>query len=116
MLRADATDEQIIQSAESAAPAAIARDATIVAASADGSMREVRKGSNGWTCMADNPATPGPDPMCGDANAMEWAAAWMGKKTPPANKVGFMYMMAGGTDASNTDPYDTSPTTENNSI
>ena len=116
MLPDNATDEQIIASAETAAPDAIARNAAVVAASADGTMREVRKGTNGFTCMADSPATPGPDPMCGDANAMEWAAAWIGKKTPAANKVGFMYMLSGGTDASNTDPYATAPSAENNWI
>src|SRR3712207_7449790 len=42
----------------------------------------------------DSPATPGPDPMCGDANAMEWAMAWIGKQEPPAGKVGFIYMLA----------------------
>ena len=109
-------DEQAIASAESAAPAAISKAATIVAMNADGSMRELRKGSNGFTCMGDNPATPGPDPMCGDANAMEWAAAWIGKKTPPAGKVGFMYMLAGGTDGSNTDPHATQPTAGNDWI
>ena len=41
--------------------------------------------------------------MCADRNAME--EAWLSKKEPPKNKVGFMYMLAGGTDASNTDPY-----------
>jgi hypothetical protein len=33
--------------------------------------------------------------MCGDKNAMEWAAAWMAHKEPPTNKVGFMYMLRG---------------------
>jgi len=113
-LPANATDDQIIQSATSAAPPSIAKDAAVMNVSADGAMRMVREGTNGWTCMADSPATPGPDPMCGDANAMAWAQAWIGHKTPPANKVGFMYMLEGGTDASNTDPYATAPTTENN--
>jgi hypothetical protein len=54
-----------------------------------------------------------PDPMCCDKNAMEWAGAWMGHKTPTAGKVGFMYMLAGGTDASNVDPYATKPTATN---
>ena len=40
-------------------------------------MRVLRQGTNGFTCMADNPASPGPDPMCGDANAMAWIDAWM---------------------------------------
>lgn len=112
-LTADATDDQIIASAESAAPDAVAKNATIVALNEDGSMREIRKGTNGFTCMADNPATPGPDPMCGDANAMAFVDAWVGHKTPAAEKVGFMYMLAGGTDASNTDPYAQAPTDEN---
>ncbi len=100
-----------IASAESAAPKAIASAATIVVPGADGSMSELRKGTNGWTCMPDNPTTPGPDPMCMDGNAMAWAMAWMGRTTPPANQPGVMYMLSGGTDASNTDPYATQPTT-----
>ena len=52
--------------------------------------------------------------MCGDANAMEWAMAWIGKTEPPKGKVGFMYMLSGGTDASNTDPYAKQPTASNN--
>ena len=105
-----------IASAMSAAPAAVGRNATIVAMADDGSMKTLREGSNGWTCMPDSPTTPGPDPMCMDANAAKWAAAWMGKKDPPANTVGVMYMLEGGTDASNSDPYATAPTAENDWI
>ena len=103
-----------VASATAAAPAAIADKATIVQAQADGTMKTLREGTNGWTCMPDSPTTPGPDPMCMDANAAKWAQAWMGKKEPPANTVGVMYMLEGGTDASNTDPYATQPTAENN--
>lgn len=110
------TDAQLIASAESAAPKSLSRAATIVAMNADGTMRTIRKGTNGWTCMPDNPTTPGPDPMCLDQNAMQWAGAWMGHKEPPQGKVGFMYMLAGGTDASNTDPYATGPTANNHWI
>lgn len=106
-------DADIIKSAESAAPAGVASGATVYVLNADGSMRTVREGSNGFWCMPDFPETPGPDPMCGDANSMEWAAAWMTKKDPPKGKIGFMYMLSGGTDASNTDPYATGPTEEN---
>ena len=105
-----------IQSAMAAAPESISGKAAIVQAGADGSMKTLREGSNGWTCMPDNPTTPGPDPMCMDANAGQWAMAWIGKKTPPANTVGVMYMLAGGTDASNTDPYAQGPTEGNNWI
>jgi hypothetical protein len=111
-----AGDDAMVASAMRAAPAKIAAGATIAAMNADGSMRTLRAGANGWTCMPDNPATPGPDPMCMDANAMDWAMAWIGKKTPPAGKVGLMYMLEGGTDASNTDPYATAPTADNHWI
>ena len=80
---------------------------------AKGGMRVLRKGTNGFTCMPDNPDTPGPDPMCMDGNAMEWFHAVVAHKPPVANKVGLMYMLAGGTDASNTDPYAEKPTKEN---
>jgi hypothetical protein len=109
-------DEQMIKSAESAAPAAIATGAGVVAVGADGKMRELRKSTNGFTCMPDSPETPGPDPMCGDANAMEWGMAWMMHKAPPKGKVGFMYMLAGGTDASNTDPFAKAAASDNHWI
>ena len=102
-------DRALIASAMRAAPKNVASKATIVAAGADGKMRVLREGTNGFTCMPDNPTTPGPDPMCMDKAALGWAEAWMAHKNPPAGKVGFMYMLAGGTDASNTDPYATKP-------
>ena len=102
-----------VKSAESAAPASVARQASIVTVDAGGTMTSLRQGSNGWTCMPDNPATPGPDPMCFDANAGKWVAAWVGHKPPAADAVGLMYMLEGGTDASNTDPYATGPTSAN---
>ena len=36
---------------------------------------------------------------------MQWAMAWMKHEAPPKELPGFMYMLAGGTDASNTDPF-----------
>jgi hypothetical protein len=106
------SDKNLVASAVSAAPPAVARNAAVIDVGANGAMRTVRKGTNGFTCMADNPTTPGPDPMCMDTNAMEWAKAWMGHQAPP-QKVGFMYMLAGGTDASNTDPYAKAPSKAN---
>jgi hypothetical protein len=103
-----------IASAESAAPASIAHDAAVITADASGKMSTLRQGKNGWTCMPDAPATPGPDPMCFDVNAAKWVAAWVAHKPPPAGAVGVMYMLEGGTDASNTDPFATKPTAENN--
>ena len=109
-------DHALIESAMRAAPAKVSAGATVVAPQPDGTMRTVRAGSNGFTCMADNPTTPGPDPMCMDAAAAEWAGAWMGHKTPASGKVGLIYMLSGGTDASNTDPYATAPSGKNHWI
>ena len=109
------SEAQLIASAMRAAPAAVSKNATIVTMD-DKGMHSLRKGSNGFTCMPDNPATPGPDPMCMDKNAMEWVDAWVAHKTPPSGKVGFMYMLEGGTDGSNTDPYATKPDASNHWI
>lgn len=106
-------DAQLIASAMQAAPARVAEGATVVASQPDGTLRTVRPGTNGFTCMADNPTTPGPDPMCMDKAALEWAGAWMGHKPPPSDHVGLMYMLSGGTDASNVDPYATKPSAGN---
>ncbi|TAM62277.1 MAG: hypothetical protein EPN49_04805 [Rhodanobacter sp.] len=110
------TDAQLIKSAMRAAPAHVAKDATIVAMDANGKMRTLRQGTNDFTCMPDSPATPGPDPMCMDRNALEWANAWMAHQHPPVGKLGLMYMLEGGTDASNTDPYATKPESGNHWI
>ena len=109
-------DKAMIASAMSAAPKSIGKNATIITMDAAGKMRTLREGTNGFTCMPDEPSTPGPDPMCMDKNAWEWVGALMNHKTPEPGKVGFMYMLAGGTDASNTDPYASKPTATNHWI
>jgi hypothetical protein len=100
-----ATDADKIRSARSAAPAVIAKDATIMEMP---SMKVLRKGTNGWTCIPDGPS-PGVDPMCLDKNGMEWADAWMHRKDPPKDKMAVGYMLMGGSDASNTDPFADKP-------
>ena len=102
------TDPAKIANAMTAAPAALSRNAAVVEMNEDGSMKELRKGTNGWTCVPDDPSSPGNDPMCLDPNAMEWLNAYLGK-TPPPNKIGFIYMLKGGWDFSNLDPYATKP-------
>jgi hypothetical protein len=107
-------DNELINSAMSAAPEKVGTGATIIVAGPEGKMQTLRQGTNGFTCMPDNPTTPGKDPMCLDKAALEWGTAWMERKTPPSGKVGLIYMLAGGTDASNTDPYATKPEPGNN--
>ena len=86
-----ATDADKIRSALSAAPAAIAKDATVMDMP---SMKVLRKGTNGWTCFPDGPS-PGVDPMCTDKNGMEWADAWTHHKDPPKDKMAIGYMING---------------------
>lgn len=109
-------DARLITSAERAAPAQVAKDATIVTMDANGKMRTLREGHGRFTCMPDDPHTPGPDPMCMDKNAMSFVNAMMTHKSPPGGKIGLMYMLEGGTDASNTDPYAAKPTSSNHWI
>lgn len=104
-----ASDAQLIKNAMSAAPKAVAKDATIVGFDDKMQMRTLRKGKNNFTCMPDNPKSPGNDPMCLDEGGMQWAKAWMSKTTPPAGVIGFGYMLKGGSDASNTDPHAEGP-------
>lgn len=98
-----------VASAMSAAPASVSRNATILSMDDKGAMKTLRKGSNGWTCLPDTPQTPGPDPMCVDEGGMAWATAWMGHTDPPKGTMGFGYMLMGGSDPSNTDPFATAP-------
>jgi hypothetical protein len=92
-----------------AAPPKIVADATVLRMK-DNAMQTLKKGTNEWTCMFQNGT-----PMCLDPNAMEWAHAWQ-THGPATDKTGFIYMLAGDTGASNTDPYSTSKTAGNHWI
>lgn len=100
-----------IQNAMSAAPRSISKGATVMdhPAKEGGEMTVLRKGTNGWTCMPDDPETPANDPMCLDQMAMEWAKAWKTKTQPKITATGFGYMLQGGGSPSNTDPFAKKP-------
>jgi hypothetical protein len=103
-------DKELMTKLKTAAPAHVLEHATIMNMGADGKMKVIQEGNNGWTCM-----DPGGAPMCADKGAMEWAEAWQAKGPAP-QKLGFIYMLAGDTGASNTDPYATKETPDNNWI
>jgi hypothetical protein len=105
------TTEWKIQNAMSAAPAAVAAAAAVLETptSPDSQPRELRAGTNGWTCLTDNPGSPGNDPMCVDQQFWNWAGAWLSRRTPNITGVGIGYMLQGGSDASNTDPFKMQP-------
>jgi hypothetical protein len=102
------TDQELMDKLKDAAPAAVLKGATIMNMGADGQMKAIQAGTNGWTCM-----DPGGAPMCADAAAMEWAKAWK-SKGPVPQKLGFIYMLNGDNGGSNTDPYATEETPNNN--
>lgn len=91
--------------AESAGIPEIAAEATIL--DADGNV--LREGTNEWTCMAISGA-----PMCVDPQWMALVGALMsGDQGFEASQVGLSYMLRGDAGASNTDPFATGPTNDN---
>jgi hypothetical protein len=105
-----------IREAMSAAPADIAKNATIVEMDKNGHMTQLRAGSNGWTCMPSTSGAAGAagaEPMCLDKTWTDWADAWVHKKQPHTTAMGIAYMLRGDRGASNTDPYATAPTADN---
>ncbi|MHB8616581.1 MAG: hypothetical protein ACYC93_10975 [Candidatus Acidiferrales bacterium] len=101
------SDSEYTAQVLSAAPKAVAKGAGVVRVGQNGSMRTLRSGNNGFTCMIMRKGN-----MCNDRNAMEFIHAMM-KHVAPPNKMGICYMLAGDKGASNTDPYATGKTANN---
>jgi hypothetical protein len=102
-----------LANAMSAAPHAISKDATILGFPVEegGDMVVLREGTNGWTCYTDWPVSPGNDPACYDATFEAWNAAYHAGSEPAITTTGVAYMLAGGSDPSNTDPMAMEPLT-----
>ena len=101
------TNAEKIRIATTAGPSDITKNAAVMDMGADGKMVELRKGTNGWMCMAE------PEAMCLDKQWQNWADAWMTKKDPKITAVGIGYMLHGDEGASNTDPFATGKTATN---
>ena len=75
--------EAQIANAMSAAPMAVAKDATILGFPVEGTeMVLLREGTNGWTCFTDWPASPTNDPQCNDPVWTAWTAAFLAGEEP----------------------------------
>jgi len=100
-----------IENAMSAAPSSIADAATILDNELDdaGEFVILRDGSTGWYCFPDVPSTPGNDPACYDQTWLDWNYAYVANEEPTVTVPGLAYMLQGGSDASNTDPFATEP-------
>lgn len=106
----EAGAEDKIANALSAGPDLITDAATVV--DLDGTV--LRQGTNGFTCMPDDPSIPGNGPFCFDAGWQAFLDAWMNQEAPPAPEgPSFIYALQGGWPTSNVDPYATGPTEDN---
>jgi hypothetical protein len=101
-----ATVEDKIANAMSAGPLSVTDKATVLdwPSETNSEFSELRTGSNGWTCIPDDPTTPINDPMCLDEQWMEWLAALLQGRAPEITAVGWSYMLQGGAVVSDTDP------------
>ncbi len=104
------SDDQVAN-ALSAGPESITANATVMdwPSETNPEFSELRTGSNGWTCLPDDPATPTNDPMCLDAQWMEWLTAFFEGREPELTTFGWAYMLQGGSGASDSDPFATEP-------
>ncbi len=104
------TNAQKIALAMSAGPAEIAKNATIMDMTdmPNAKPKQLRAGTNGWVCYAMFD-----QPMCLDKEWQKWAEAWMSKSELKIEGAGVGYMLRGDHGASNTDPYATGPTADN---
>ena len=89
--------EELIKLALSAAPANIAKDASVMIPGEEGKMVEAKKGTNGFTCFPDMNGQPVPDPICSNPAASQWVSDLMSGAPKPTNTVpGISYMARGG--------------------
>lgn len=99
--RAPGTVEEKIANAMLAGPPSITADATILEYPTTGTDYPVlRRGSNGWSCFPDFPASPTNDPGCYDRNAMVWLTAYYKGEKPNLTSPGISYWYEGTSDAS----------------
>ena len=95
-----AADQVDIQSALSAGPVSLTKNATIMRWNGE----VLREGTNGWTCLPDMPGNSGVDPYCIDASWSNLIDALVNNKEPSFEKLGIAYMLAGDAPVSNIRP------------
>jgi hypothetical protein len=105
---ANDTTEDKIARAMSSGPPNITKSAKIADTDAQGTMVVLREGNNGFTCMPGNPKVTGMPAMCANEAALQWLADFKARKPKPTNtEPGIIYMLAGATQRSDSDPFDT---------
>src|SRR5271168_2854040 len=88
----DRSSAQKVANALSAGPKYITDHATVMdwpsPQDKEQKMKVLRHGSNGWSCMPDQPGAPRHSPMCADQTTMKWMMAIMAGKRPNIDRVG----------------------------
>lgn len=110
------TNAEKIASAMSAAPAAIAKNASVVDwPDAKGNQAVLRKGTNEWTCMPSQPKHGMfmNNSACFDPTFAAMLTAMMSGKAPAVKGVGYSYMLSNNWWEGNTSPTDTVKTASN---
>ena len=94
-----------------AGPPHVTDSARIVGTDAQGKRMVLREGSGGFTCQPGNPEILGRPASCSNEAARQWSADMAAHKAKPTNaEPGIIYMLAGATQRSVSDPSDrTSP-------
>jgi hypothetical protein len=91
--------------AMSGAPPEIGTGARLVEFDASGAFVELRAGTNGWMCIADDtPAAPGDSPDCLDERWQSWFDSYAKGEAPRISGLGVAYMLQGSLSPSNSDP------------
>jgi hypothetical protein len=99
--------DEIVQ-ALSAGPDSVTKNAAVAEPDGHGGLKILRKGTNDFTCMPGDPNGIGMPPMCADTVAMQWNKDFNEHKPKPTTTVpGVEYMLAGATQRSDSDPFDT---------
>ena len=93
-------DQAKIDSATSAGPASLTKDAAVQ--DWDGTV--LREGTNGWTCLPDQPDNGGTDPYCVNDPWMNLIDALMNGTEPTYEDIGIAYMLLGDAPVSNVVP------------
>lgn len=101
LMSAAFASQEKIDSAMSAGPESLSRNATIM----DWDGKILRQGTNGWTCLPDIPGNGGDDPWCVDAAWLNMLDALKNKTKPTYDTIGIGYMLVGDAPVSNTDPF-----------
>ena len=103
--------EEKIESAMSAAPARISKNATIL--DSDGTV--LREGSNKWVCRPGGLPGTKKYPICNDPVFVKWFDTVWQDKPFSTDTVGYSYMLAGGFAADVFDPHVSKADAGNNS-